>query len=163
MGKYGSGYTGTESPISRSIYGAQERGYVYSDLDFVFNPSPAYTAAGLSGDVVRKYDADSIKQSVKNIVLTNRYERPWKPTMGCNIRDMLFQNFEEPWVRWEIQSRIRDELQKWEPRITVQNIFLAEHRDYSILNIQVDFTINPIGGIVTSELVTVKIQMERLR
>ena len=66
MGIYGTGYTGTESPVSRSTT-AKERDYSYSDLDFVFQPSPLYRMQGLSGDVVRKFDTEAIKQSVKNI------------------------------------------------------------------------------------------------
>ena len=162
MGEYGSGYTGTESPISSSS-ALQERNYIYSDLDFVFNPSPVYTTQGLSGDVVRKYNTEAIKQSVKNIVLTNNYERPWKPLMGCNIRSSLFENFEDRWVRYNIQSKIQEQLEKWEPRVIVEDVLIEFDEDYLQLNIEVVFSIKTIGAFETVENVSVKIQMERLR
>lgn len=159
MGSYGSGYTGTESPIS-SFAGLEERGYVYSDLDLVFLPSPLYTSEGLSGDVVRKFDDEAIKQSVKNIVMTNHYERPFKPLMGCNVRNTLFENF-DGWAKYELTKRIKEQLEKWEPRATVEEVIIEENPDYHELNIEIDFRIIPIRG--ASENVTVKIQVERVR
>ena len=161
MGIYGKGYTGTDSPVTRST-SLQEREYVYSDLDFVFNPSPLYRLQGLSGDIVRKYDVEAIKQSVTNIVMTNRYERPWKPDMGCNIRDMLFENFEDRWVKFNIKDVIQDQLKKYEPRVTVKDVLVQFDEDYLELNIEVVFTINAITAFDADE-VSVKIQMERIR
>ena len=57
MPKYGRGYTGG----SRSIVGSSEktkRKYIYSDFDFVFSPSPLFLERGLSGDIVRRFDAE---------------------------------------------------------------------------------------------------------
>ena len=161
MGIYGSGYTGTESPISRSTK-PQDRDYIYSDLDFIFNPSPLYALQGLSGDVVRKYDIEAIKQSVKNIVLTNRYERPWKPDMGCNLRDTLFENFEDRWVKFNIRDAIQDQLNKYEPRITLKDVIVQFDEDYLELNMEVVFTINAVSSLDLGD-VTVMIQMERIR
>jgi hypothetical protein len=57
----------------------------YSDLDLLFKAHP------ISGDVTVKTDADAVKRAVKNIVLTNYYERPFKPSLGGNIRGLLFE------------------------------------------------------------------------
>tara|TARA_R110000824_G_scaffold287756_1_gene475821 strand:+ start:48 stop:527 length:480 start_codon:yes stop_codon:yes gene_type:complete len=159
MGIYGRGYTGTESPITRG----DDRGYIYSDIDFLFHPSPLYAMQGLSGDIVRKYDVEAIKQSVKNIVLTNKFERPWKPDFGCNIRHQLFENFEDRWVRYDIKSEITKQLKKYEPRVTLRNVLLDFDEDYLELNIEVVFTINAVATVDATEEITVKIQMERLR
>jgi len=162
MGLYGSGYSGDSSPTS-NYRGLEDRNYIYSDLDFIFDSSPLYQLQGLSGDIVRKFDVDAIKQSVKNIVMTNHYERPWKPLMGCNIRRLLFESFADPWVRWSARESIKEQLEKWEPRVTVKEVLVSEDQDYLELNIEVIFTINPVGGNLSSEDVSVKIQMERLR
>jgi phage baseplate assembly protein W len=159
MGIYGKGYTGTESPISRTT-DAKERTYIYSDVDFIFGPSPLYRMQGLSGDVVRKFDIEAIKQSVKNIILTNNYERPWKPDMGANLRNTLFENFEDPWAMFELKEKIEEQLIKYEPRVTLNDVLIEFDEDYLELNIEITFTINAIKN---GEQVSVRIQMERVR
>jgi len=57
----------------------------FSDLDISFVAHP------ISGDVAIKKDSDAIKRSVRNIVLTNHYERPFKPSFGANLRRLLFE------------------------------------------------------------------------
>ena len=52
--------------------------FLYSDLDFNF----AKTA---TNDVARKFDSNAIRQSLRNIVLTNFYERPFRPSLGVNL------------------------------------------------------------------------------
>ena len=58
----------------------------YSDFDINFVAHP------ISGDIAIKRDSDAIKRSVRNIILTNHYERPFKPNFGANIRRLLFEN-----------------------------------------------------------------------
>jgi len=58
----------------------------FSDLDISFVAHP------ISGDVAIKKDSDAIKRSVRNIVLTNHYERPFKPSFGANLRRLLFES-----------------------------------------------------------------------
>ena len=50
---------------------------LYSDLDLFMNPHP------VTKDVTTKKDSDAIKRSVKNIILTNKFERPFKPNFGA--------------------------------------------------------------------------------
>ena len=57
---------------------------VYADLDMNFKAHP------ITGDLTIKKDSDAIKQSIKNIMLTNYYERPFKPSLGGGFRDLLF-------------------------------------------------------------------------
>ena len=56
----------------------------FSDLDLLFANKP-------NGEIYKKIDAAAVKQSVKNLVLTNYYEKPFQPYFGTNIRDMLFE------------------------------------------------------------------------
>jgi|TARA_B100000085_G_C18455589_1_gene476731 phage baseplate assembly protein W len=57
----------------------------FSDLDISFVAHP------ISGDVAIKKDSDAIRRSVRNIVLTNHYERPFRPSFGANLRRLLFE------------------------------------------------------------------------
>tara|TARA_Y100000004_G_scaffold166095_1_gene197537 strand:+ start:6112 stop:6540 length:429 start_codon:yes stop_codon:yes gene_type:complete len=58
---------------------------LYSDLDITFERHP------VTNDVVLKKDSDAIKRSLKNILLTNDFERPFKPNFGANLRTRLFE------------------------------------------------------------------------
>ena len=42
-------------------------------------------------DLALKYDVNAIKRSVRNLLSTNLYERPFKPSIGVNLRGMLFE------------------------------------------------------------------------
>ena len=57
----------------------------YKDLDL------AFTAHPITGDVATKSDSDAVRRAVRNIVMTNYYERPFKPSLGGNIRGLLFE------------------------------------------------------------------------
>ncbi len=58
---------------------------LFSDLNL------AFTAHPVTGAVTRKTDRDAVRQSVKSLVLTNFYERPFKPDIGCSLRNYLFE------------------------------------------------------------------------
>jgi phage baseplate assembly protein W len=92
----------------------------YSDFDINFVAHP------ISGDIAIKRDSDAIKRSVRNIILTNHYERPFKPNFGANLRRMLFENIGVG-VTNKAAKKIAKALMTLEPRISnvrfdIQNI-----------------------------------------
>ena len=119
----------------------------------------------MSGDVAKKFDGDAIKQSVKNIVLTNTYERPWKPTMGCNIRNLLFEDIEFDFFEtFQIQEKIKNQLGLYEPRITVENVSIATSDKYQdTLNISISYKLKTITKLSNPRTVIVKIAVKRIR
>ena len=84
---------------------------VYSDLDMNFTAHP------ITGDLTVKKDTDAIKQSVKNIMLTNYYERPFKPSLAGGVRDLLFALDTERRVK-RAQRKIKQVIEDFEPRVT---------------------------------------------
>ena len=82
----------------------------YSDLDLLFKAHP------ISGDVTVKTDADAVKRAVKNIVLTNYYERPFKPSLGGNIRGMLFELDTDRKLN-RAKKRLAQAIEDFEPRV----------------------------------------------
>ena len=71
-------------------------------------------------DVVLKYDINAIKRSVKNLLSTNLYERPFKPSLGVDLRGMLFEldSTDNIVIKEEISSLISN----FEPRVVVNDI-----------------------------------------
>ena len=92
----------------------------YSDFDINFVAHP------ISGDTAIKRDSDAIKRSVRNIILTNHYERPFKPNFGANIRRLLFENIGVG-ITNKTAKKIAKALMILEPRISnvrfdIQNV-----------------------------------------
>jgi len=86
----------------------------FTDIDINMSLHPE------SNDLVLKYDLNAIKRSLRNILQTNHYERPFKPSFGSNIRAMLFElASNETKV---IKRRIIDSITKAEPRVIVDDI-----------------------------------------
>jgi len=83
---------------------------LFADLDLSFEAHP------ITGDIVTKKDTDAIKRAVRNILLTNHYERPFKPNFGSNLRGQLFE-LNMPGTRRRITEQIIEELNTLEPRI----------------------------------------------
>ena len=58
---------------------------IYSDIDFTFTKKPVV------GDVALSYDQQAVVRSIRNLLLTNFYERPFNPRLGSNISLLLFE------------------------------------------------------------------------
>ena len=105
----------------------------YRDLDLLFKPHP------ITGDVTVRTDVDAIKRAVKNIVLTNHYERPFKPGFGGSIRDLLFELTTDRKIR-KVQNRIVDTLLTFEPRIDNVQVLFTD-TDSNSINVEIFYTI----------------------
>ena len=82
----------------------------YTDLDILFSANP------ISGDITTKKDSDAVKRSGRNILLTNHYERPFKPNFGANLRSQLFE-LDGIGAKRRITKDIIESLSILEPRI----------------------------------------------
>ena len=82
----------------------------YTDFDLNFTVHP------ITGDISIKRDTDAIKRSVKNIILTNKYERPFKPNFGTGIRDLLFELNTSRQIR-KMQKKMQEMIETFEPRV----------------------------------------------
>ena len=98
---------------------------IYSDIDFRFKPHP------ITGDVTIKYDSDAIRRSVRNIVLTNFYERPFKPSLGSSLRNQLFEMTTDRKVR-RLADRIQKIIEDFEPRVV---LYVVENSNVQFISI----------------------------
>ena len=103
----------------------------FTDIDINMKNHPQ------TGDVVLKYDLNSVKRAVKNLVSTNHYERPFKPAIGVNLRGMLFELDNTDILVME--EEIKTLLNTFEPRATFTNIMTAA--DGNELDVTIMFTI----------------------
>jgi phage baseplate assembly protein W len=115
------------------------------DLDFGRN--------AVTNDVNIVEDVIAIKRSVKNLVQTNFYERPFNPELGCGIRELLFENF-TPMTKIFLQRKIEEVLINYEPRIQLQNVAVDDDQDKNRLVVDIYFYVIGVPGpqVVTTFL-----------
>jgi len=119
--------------LSSSIRVVKER--EYSDIDLSLG-----ARTSTDGDVFRKTDAASVKQAVKNLIMTNRFEKPYRPNYGANLGGMLFELMSED-VGEEIIDNIKKTIQRYEPRAKVLNIKVTATPDYNSVTATIEFRI----------------------
>ena len=106
----------------------------YSDLDLDFFRHPT------TSDVTRKTGVDAIKRSVRNLIFTNHYDRPFQSYIGSDIRALLFENA-DPFTAVRLKEAIEVCLNNFEPRISVQNVVVSEDIDNHAYNVRIEYTI----------------------
>lgn len=124
----------------------------YTDVDFRLRANP------ITGDVSLKRDDQAVKQSVLNILLTGKGEKPFEPNFGSNIRSLLFENF-DPIVGALMDEEIRRVLRNYEPRIIVEDIDVSAAPDRNALDVSLTVEIKSPRQTRT----TVDFSIERLR
>ncbi len=103
----------------------------YTDLDINLTAHPQ------SGDLVLKQDKEAIKRSLRNILLTNHYERPFKPSFGANLISELFEPNDAITIK-SITKEIKSTIQELEPRCKIYDIFYADQDD-NALNLTIHY------------------------
>jgi phage baseplate assembly protein W len=124
---------------------------IFSDLALGFTPHP------VTGALARKRNRDAVKQSVKSLILTDFYERPFKSTIGCNIRKSLFEPFTSI-TQQTIENAIRDVIANYEPRAEVVDVIAEASPDENSLAVSVIFYIQNDPNPVDLDLI-----LERVR
>lgn len=94
----------------------------------------------LNDDVLVKTDEAAVKESIRNLLLTNKGERLFRPNLGSNLRYMLFDS-NTPVVLKLIQEQVRDTLETYEPRINIDDINIISNLDDNVVQIVIMFSI----------------------
>ena len=76
-----------------------------------------------SKDLTVKTDINAIKRSVRNLVLTNHYERPFKPDLGLELRGMLFELDTTDSI--VLENNIKGLISRFEPRVIVDDVLVS--------------------------------------
>lgn len=125
---------------------------IFKDLNLNFARHP------VTGDIGKLKDVEAVKRSVRNLVNTSFYERPFHPEIGSDVRKALFEPV-SPIVANVIARHIEDTIVNFEPRVELSNIICTGDIDRNEYNVTIEFYIQNIP----SELQTVDLFLERLR
>ena len=123
----------------------------FSDLDLNFTAHP------VTGDINIRYDADAIKASVKNLVLTQNYERPFHSEIGSPMNSLLF-DLATPLLTVTLQHVITDLITNHEPRVNLTMVQVDVSPDNNSVYVSIYFTI-----LNTQSPITLDIILERTR
>jgi phage baseplate assembly protein W len=107
---------------------------IYSDIDFTFTKKP------VTADVALSYDQQAVIRSIRNLLQTNHYERPFNPDLGSNIDGILFEPI-SPLSANALKKEIQVTINNYEPRATLKDLQVTVQPDMSAYNVSLSFYI----------------------
>lgn len=129
-------FSSEDANLDTSIRVARKR--LYSDIDLSLNAN-IISEAG-KGDIYKKTDAAAVKQSIKNLLLTNRFEKPYRPAFGANLGSKLFELIDETSGN-EVIDLVKKSIERYEPRAKILNIKVFSNPDNYSLSVTLEFRI----------------------
>ena len=107
-----------------------------------------FTRNTVTNDVVKIEDVEAIKRSVRDLVNTNFYERPFHPELGCGARQLLFEPF-TPVTSIFLRRKIEEVITNYEPRVRLDQVIVTESPDRNAIEVRVVFYCMNIANPVT--------------
>ena len=124
---------------------------IYKDLNLGFQQNTA------TKDIQKLTDVEAVKRSVRNLINTNHYEKPFHPEIGSNLRAMLFENI-TPQMTHIISKNIELLLRNFEPRCRLVQVNVQPFVERNGYRASISFFV-----VNTPERVEVETFLERLR
>lgn len=137
-----------DGDLESSIAGS--RSVPYSDLDLAFQAKP-------SGDIYKKIDAAAVKQAVRNLLTTNRFDKPFRPNFGADLQALLF-DLADPLIEQDIEQKIISSITAYEPRAQVRRVVARAKPDNNEVSVSITFVV-----VNTNEEITLSTSVSRLR
>ena len=124
----------------------------YVDLDLFFGKKSS------NSDVQDLTNLKAVKRSIRNLILTNHFEKPFHPEIGSGVRDMLFENM-TPVTSHILARKIEDVILNFEPRARLVGVRAEPILDRNTYEVTIEFyVVNQ-----PTELVDLSVMLERLR
>jgi len=143
----------TKSAYTDGTFQGEDRAaQLYSDIDLFFGPKIG------SKDVSKLIDFTAVKRSVRNLILTNPYEKPFHPEIGSGIRDILFEPM-TPITAYVLTMRIEEVIENFEPRARLIGVRALPNLDNNAYEVTIEFYVVN----APTELVNMEVLLERLR
>ena len=111
----------------------------------------------ITGDIASLTNIEAVKRSVRNLINTNFYERPFHPEIGSNVRSVLFEPV-SPIVASVLERHVKDVVENFEPRAELIDVQVSDNSDANEYRVQIKFYV-----VNSSDIVDMNIFLERLR
>ncbi len=123
----------------------------YKDVDTLFGNHP----------VTRKLNTltnnAAVARAVKNLILTNKGERPYQPMLGSDVLAQLFE-LNDGLVEGNLEENIQEVIRNYEPRAELMTVFVNANEDQH--TVVVDVTFRVVNQV---DPVTINVMLERIR
>ena len=124
----------------------------YKDINLSFAKHP------VTKDIATLTDVEAVKRSVRNLINTNFYEKPFHPEIGSDVRRVLFEPVSEPTANL-LGRYVEDVIKNFEPRVELINVSSKANVDQNAYTVTIEFfVVNSPSGAQT-----VNVFLERLR
>jgi phage baseplate assembly protein W len=125
------------------------RSFIDLDLNFIKHP--------VTGDVSERFDENAIKTSVKNLILTKNFERPFHSNIGTQIKSLLFE-LPSPMLSLTLKRAIVDTITNFEPRVALDDVQVLYSADNNSIYVTIRFHI-----VNTEKPLVLDVTLERTR
>lgn len=124
---------------------------VFSDFDSLFQANP------ITKKLNTNVNREAVKESVRNLILTDYFERPFRSDIGCSIRSYLFELW-SPALKQTMENAVIEVINNFEPRADVLDVLVEDRSDLNAISVTVAFQIrNDVTPVV------IDVILERVR
>jgi len=141
-------FSNQDGNLSTSISTSRDK--LYSDIDALMAMRP-------SGDIYKKVDAAAVRQAVKNLLLTNKGEKPFAYHYGGNLRALFFDQADF-FTEKRIEEQVIFTIKNHEPRAKLVSVKAKSMPEYNDVSVKIVFQV-----VNTPEVVTLETSLARLR
>ena len=125
---------------------------IYKEINLNFSTNP------VTQDVTTLTDVNAVKRSVRNLLLTNHYDRPFHPEIGSNIQALMFENF-GPITGNQLTRTIEELIANYEPRARVETVECYPVPDTNTYDVRIYFYVENMPA----ELIEFQTLLEAVR
>lgn len=118
----------------------------YSDLDLTFNMHPG------KKDLLVSKGEIAVVRALKNLLLTNYFEKPFNPDYGSNIRKLLFEPL-TPITAGVLSREVEFVIKNFEPRVSLEDVSVQPLYDYNSYQVTISFYINNLVDPYTADFI----------
>jgi phage baseplate assembly protein W len=123
----------------------------FSDLDLNFIMHP------VKKDINRHTNETAVVNSIKNLILTNHYEKPFQPDVGSNVRRILFENMDTI-TATTLENEIAQTIKNYEPRVNISKLHVTADNDNNGFKVYMEFYV-----VNRTSPITINFFLERIR
>jgi phage baseplate assembly protein W len=138
--------------IDAQYSGEDRASQIYKDLDLFFK------AKSTDKDIAKVTNVTAVKRSIRNLVLTNPYERPFHPEIASGVTGILFEPM-TPITAFALSQRVEDVIEGFEPRARLIGVRATPDLDRNAYEITIEFYVQN----APTELVDMTVMLETLR
>ncbi len=112
----------------------------FKDISMSFQSNP------INDDLIALRNENAIARSIKNLVLTQRGERPFQDVLGSRVSTLLFDNM-DPFTSSSIESEVRQVIGQFEPRVSIVEVTATPDYDNNAIDVKIVYRIIGIDAL----------------